>query len=155
MSTLLWRHKWLLVKIFKHKTTIPVLHSIRTACLPCRSQAKWRGWAGTQSTHVPLSQHEPRGRKHDSEPEFSLLLTPGCGASRLPPCLGCGWAQGMPPHFLSLCWFLCRSGSSWIHLILTLNADPGSWKLLLWPCKRKDRFIAFLIYATLGDNLAS
>lgn len=116
MSTLLWRHKWLLVKIFKHKTTTPVLHSIRTACLPCRSQAKWRGWAGTQSAHVPLSQHEPRGRKHDSEPQFSPLLTPGCGASRLPPCLGCGWAQGTSPHFLSLCWVLCRSGSSWIHL---------------------------------------
>jgi len=42
-----------------------------------------------------------------------------------------------------------------ICLILTLDADPECRKLLLWPYKRKDRFIAFLIYAALGDSLTS
>ena len=116
MSILPWRHKWLLVRIFKHKNTIPVLHSIRTACLPCRSQTKQWGWAGTEHSHVPLSQHEPRGRKCDSELDFPHLLTPGCRESWLPPCLGRGWGQGTPPWFLSLSWVLCRSEISWTHL---------------------------------------
>lgn len=111
MSILPWRHKWLLVRIFKHKNIIPVLHSICTA--PCRSQAKRWGQASTQRS---LSQHEPRGRKRDSEPVFSPLLTPGCGGSQLPLCLSHGWGQGTPPQFLSLSWVLCRSGTSWIHL---------------------------------------
>ena len=154
MSILPWRHTWLLVRIFKHKNTIPVLHSIRTACLPCGSQAKQWGWAGTQHGRVPLSQHEPRGRKHDSEPEFSPLRAPGCRGSQLPPCLGHGWGQGTPPRFLSLCWVLCRSGPSWIHLSDSYpKCRPRM--LLLWLYKRKDRFIAFFIYASLGDNLTS
>lgn len=116
MSILPWRHKWLLVRISKHKNIIPVLPSIRTACLPCRSQAKWQGRASTQHGRIPLSQHKPRGRKCDSKPELSPLLTPGCGGSRLPVCLGCGWGQGTPPWILSLSWVLCRSGTSWIYL---------------------------------------
>lgn len=151
MSITPWRHKWSLVRKFKHKNLIPVLHSTRKACLSCWSQAS------TECGHILLSQSRPRRRKHDSEPEFSPLLTPGCRGSRLPLCLGHGWGQGTPPQLLSLCRVLCTAQGHLedICLILTLNTDHGSRKLLLWPYKRKDRFIALLIYATSEDNLTS
>lgn len=90
-------------------TNPPSLFFTARSWLPCRSQAKQRGWDGIQCDHVPLSQHDPRGSKCDSKPESSLL-TPGCRGSQLAPCLR------MPPWFLSLCWVLCRSRTSWIHL---------------------------------------
>lgn len=48
------------------------------------SQAARPSW----HSHIPLSQHKPRGRKRDSELEFSPLLSPGSEGRWLPPMSG-------------------------------------------------------------------
>lgn len=92
-----------LVRTYKHKNTIHVIRSIHTTL----TQQKPHSEALlAQCRHVHPSQHEPKGRKCDSAPEFSPT-TSGCGGSQLchsgcsvrlrPLCLHFGWRQATPP----------------------------------------------------------
>lgn len=70
----------------------------------------------------------------------------------------CAWVvAGDKEHLSGSCpcpGFCADQGQlEYIGLILTLNTDPGSRKLLLGPYKRKNRFIDFLIYAALGSYI--
>lgn len=150
-----------LVRTCKHKNTIHVIHSIRTARSPSRSHAvrPCRHRAGA-SIHPSMSPWEGNVTQHQSFlPPFLAVEELSCAtvAVGAPPSPVPGqWLEtGNSSCISSFSWALRRTGGSSIPLILTLNRKPRCSKLLLQSCKRKCRFVAFFIYAMLGSNLAS
>lgn len=154
MSILHWRRRWFLVGLFKHKA--PSLFLTAHTQRACPAGAKLSSEAelahSTATSLCPSSS--PREENTTQRPSFHPCSLLAAGEVNFPLAWVMAGDKQCPPGScpsVGLC--AAQSHLAYVCLILTLNTDAGFRKLPLQPYKRKDRFIVFLIYATLGDNL--